>query len=257
MAHGAILWAVVFFLGAAWGSFFYTLALRWADGSFRESPWRALATPSRCPACASRIPLLRLIPALGFLIARGRCNSCGVRIPAAYPLAELGYGALAVVVALRLGVNAPGAVLFLVMGLAIAIAIIDAKTMEIPLPLTLAFVALSIYPIILTGSVRDTLLGFGIAAAFFVVMLLVFPGSFGGGDIKLAAAMGLLLGFELTIVMIETALVTGSVAGVIYAYRTKKGLRVRFPFAPFLAAGLVVALLFGRDIVLLYYRIMF
>lgn len=257
MGAAVIHWGIIFLLGAAWGSFFYTLALRFADGSFAKHPLRALASPSRCPACQSRITPFLLIPVIGYALARGRCRSCGGHIPAAYLAAELLYGALAVATALRLGVSVHAAVLFLAMGLAVSIAVVDVKTMEIPLPLLGAFVTLSAYPIILNAAPRDTLFGLGIAVAFFLVMLLVFPGSFGGGDIKLAAAMGLLLGMELTIVMIETALVTGSIVGVFYALKTGKGLRIRFPFAPFLASGLVVAILFGRDVMLLYYRIMF
>jgi len=69
--------------------------------------------------------------------------------------------------------------------------------------------------------------------------------------------MGFLLGFEFSIVALETALITGSVIGIFYALKTKSGLRIKFPFAPFLAAGLVVAFFFGRDILLLYYRVIY
>jgi leader peptidase (prepilin peptidase)/N-methyltransferase len=77
--------------------------------------------------------------------------------------------------------------------------------------------------------------------------MLLFPGGFGGGDLKYAAAIGFFIGWELSIVAVETALVTGALAGTVYALLTRKGLRIRFPFAPFLALGFAVAVLYGRD----------
>jgi leader peptidase (prepilin peptidase)/N-methyltransferase len=88
--------------------------------------------------------------------------------------------------------------------------------------------------------------------AFFALILLAFPGGFGGGDLKFASAIGLFCGWELSIVAVEAALISGAVAGAAYAAITRKGLRIRFPFAPFLALGFGVAVLYGRDIILLY-----
>jgi len=87
--------------------------------------------------------------------------------------------------------------------------------------------------------------------------MLLFPGGFGGGDLKYATAIGLFCGWELSIVAVETALITGALAGTAYALLTRKGLRIRFPFAPFLALGFAVALLYGRELILLYGRIVY
>ncbi|NTV75186.1 MAG: prepilin peptidase [Holophaga sp.] len=45
--------------------------------------------PSHCPSCKARIRPWHNIPLLGWLWLRGRCASCGWRIPVRYPLVEL------------------------------------------------------------------------------------------------------------------------------------------------------------------------
>ena len=253
-------WIGVFIFGAAWGSFFYTLALRYINGQFSEEGVRALLTPSSCPYCKNRIHPHMLIPLLGFVIGGGRCSECRERIPIAYTLMEALYGTLCVVLAMKQGINAYSVFIFLICGLSITLALVDIKRMIIPNPLMLAFLLLVIYPTVLNmmnSSVSEHLLGFVLMAAFFLIVLLFFPGSFGGGDIKMAAVIGLLTGFEQSIVVLEAALITGSVIGVVYAFKSGRGLRIKLPFAPFLAIGLIVSLLYGRDIILFYYRIVY
>ena len=119
------------------------------------------------------------------------------------------------------------------------------------------FVMISIYPIILNHSLMDNFKGLLLMFSFFIVVLLLFPGSFGGGDMKFASAIGFFLGIELSIVALEIALISGSIVGTIYAIKTRKGLRIKIPFAPFLSLGTISALLYGRDITLLYYNLVY
>jgi leader peptidase (prepilin peptidase) / N-methyltransferase len=74
--------------------------------------------------------------------------------------------------------------------------------------------------------------------------------------VKLAAALGFTTGLELLPVFLETALVSGAMAGIIYGVATKKGLRSMMPFGPFLILAMVVTLTFGQEM-LLYYMSLF
>ena len=246
-----------FLIGTLWGSFFFTLALRFSDEATKEAPLKSLCARSNCPICKEPIPAVLLIPIVGYLIARGKCQSCGSTISPVYPLTEILYGLLAIAVVWREGITLYAAIMFLILGISIAIAIVDVKTLIIPNLLVGAFILLSLYPVIVRSEFWNTFFGLFLCAAFFLVIILLFPGGFGGGDLKFAAAMGFLLGFELSIVAIETALITGSVIGITYAIKTKKGLKIKFPFAPFLTVGLIVAFFFGRDILLIYYRVIY
>jgi prepilin signal peptidase PulO-like enzyme (type II secretory pathway) len=253
----ALRWFSVFLFGTLWGSFFFTLAIRFSNDSFNEEKIKALFLPSRCPACGKPIPRLYLIPIAGYLLARGKCRHCRANISPAYPLYEILYGFLAITISLKNGLSIYALIMFLLIGLSIAISVVDVKTLSIPNSLILAFFILSLYPVIMHNMLKDNIYGLLLSFSFFLVILLLFPGSFGGGDIKLASAIGFLLGLEMSIVVIETALITGSMIGVIYAIKTKKGLRIKFPFAPFLTAGLIVSFFYGREIILLYYRLVY
>ena len=81
-----------------------------------ESPPFNLVRPrSHCPACGHAITVRENIPVLGWLMLRGRCSGCGVRISARYPLIELSSGLLAALAVWRFGVSAQGAAAMLLM----------------------------------------------------------------------------------------------------------------------------------------------
>ncbi|MBN2039560.1 MAG: prepilin peptidase [Spirochaetes bacterium] len=252
-----ISYIAIFIIGSLFGSFFYTLAVRFINGSVERNAFYALFSVSRCPHCNERINPLFLIPLLGYLLTKGKCRKCGSNISWEYPAFEVLFGLLALIICRKSGLNFYSADIFLLLSISITISIIDIKTKIIPNSLVAVFLLLSIYPVILSASLKDNLYGFLLMAVFFAVVLLIFPGSFGGGDLKFASVMGILLGFESSIVALEVSLVTGSVIGLIYALKSKKGLRIKIPFAPFLTAGLFVSLFCARDIIAVYYRIFF
>ncbi|MFH0976326.1 MAG: prepilin peptidase [Spirochaetota bacterium] len=244
----------IFLSGTITGSFFYTLAIRFIDGSFTKEKYKALLTFSKCPLCGHRINPVYLTPVIGYLILKGKCKECGGKISKFYPLMEIFFGVLALIIYNKLGLNIYSISIYLIAGISIAISVIDIKILTIPNSLIIVIIALSVYPVIFNDSFLDNLYGFLLMGIFFITALLIFPGSFGGGDVKLAAAIGILLGFELSIVALEAALITGSIAGVIYAVKSKKGFKIKMPFASFLCLGMLLSLLYGRDILLVYYR---
>jgi len=164
------------------------------------------------------------------------------------------YGFLALALYFTFGLSIYFAAVFLLAGLALCISIVDVKTMTIPNPLIAAFGLLSLYPVVLTNSPLESLYGLLLMSGFFITVLLIFPGSFGGGDVKFAAAIGLFLGLELAVVALEASLISGAIVGIVYAVKTGKGLRSRIPFGPFLFIGMMTAIVYGREILVLYYK---
>jgi prepilin signal peptidase PulO-like enzyme (type II secretory pathway) len=57
----------------------------------REEPAErdVVRKPSHCPGCGARIRAWQNIPLVSWILLRGRCASCGWRIPLRYPLVEL------------------------------------------------------------------------------------------------------------------------------------------------------------------------
>jgi len=243
-----------FAAGTFAGSFFYTLAERYSDGRMKDNPFKALFSRSECPACGRSISALYLIPLLGYIISKGRCSACRSKIPFIYPLMEILFGLLALSVAYFHGTDLLSLFVYLIAAVCVTIAIVDIKTMTVPFSLTVVFFILSIFPVILQDNPIDNLYGFLFLTLFFFFFMFIFPGAFGGGDLKLYAAAGFLLGLEMSIVLLEVSLISGAVFGIVWAAFKGWSFRIKIPFAPFIAAGIIITLLFGDTIILLYYR---
>ncbi len=244
---------VIFIFGTFMGSFFYTLALRYSSGFMKQEPLRALIASSRCVGCDQRLSPRELLPVLGYLFQLGRCRKCGSSISPWYPVMEILYGLMALSVYLHFQLSWMGAALYLVIAASIAISVVDIRTLSIPPSLLIVVLLATLYPVIIESTLKDHLYGALLMGGFFLVVMLLFPGGFGGGDMKYAIIIGFLLGLELSIVALEVSLVSGSLTGVIYALIRRSNLRIKIPFAPFLTLGLVVSLFWGRHILLLYY----
>lgn len=90
MTEGAKVLLVVlgFLSGAALGSFANVVITRVPQG-------RSIVRPgSRCPSCGTGIRPRDNLPVVSWVALRGRCRSCGWRIPLRYPLVEIAGGLL-------------------------------------------------------------------------------------------------------------------------------------------------------------------
>jgi len=209
---------------------------------------------SRCPGCGTPVAPRDNVPVLSWLLLRGRCRHCGVRVSARYPLVELLTGVVFAAVVLARG---PGLHLLLDLPFAamlIAVGGIDLEHRIVPNRIV---VPAAVYGLVGLLLVRfDDTLAFALAGlgafAFLLLAALAYPAGMGMGDVKLAGVMGLFLGLAVVPAMFA-AFVAGSVLGL--ALMVRYGARARkmgVPFGPFLAAGGVIALLVGPELVALY-----
>src|SRR5687767_4033788 len=83
--------------GAAFGSFVNVLAYRLPR---RES---IVKPRSRCPGCGTTIRSRDNIPIVSWLLLRGRCRDCAVKIPLRYPLVEAVTAAVFVLLGVKFG----------------------------------------------------------------------------------------------------------------------------------------------------------
>ena len=91
---------------------------------------------------------------------------------------------------------------------------------------------------VLAGGAAGALTGAGI----FLFLLLIWPGAFGGGDVKFLTAGGISLGAEGTIAAFALSVIlAGGFCGV-----HRSGGKERIPFGPFLAAGMGIACWWGE-----------
>jgi prepilin signal peptidase PulO-like enzyme (type II secretory pathway) len=144
--------------------------------------------------------------------------------------------------------------MFIILSILAVISYVDIKTLTIPNPLIIILALLSIYQIVVSNQKLDMLYGGLFLTLFFLVFFLLIPGSFGFGDVKLAAVIGTFCGLSQSVVVLESSLITGAVCGIIYMLARNKGLKAKMPFGPFLALGFVISIFYGVEIALIYFR---
>lgn len=93
-----LLHTLVFFMGAGIGSFLNVVIYRLPREISVNNPRRSF-----CPSCKKQIPMWQNIPVLSWLLLRGKCAACGVRISPRYILVEILVGALFYATFLRFG----------------------------------------------------------------------------------------------------------------------------------------------------------
>lgn len=216
--------------------------------------------PRSCAACETPRASLARVPVVGPLVAP--CSSCGARIPAWEPAFDVAMAGVFGLFAARFD-EPTVLVAYLVLGASlVTLSAIDLQTLRLPDRLTgptmlagLLLLAVAALATDRTDAMVPAIVG---SAAYFGVLLvthLVYPRGMGFGDVKLAAPMGLYLGFLETDPLAAVSLVLyamllgfagGSVAGVLVVAVRRRS--VPYPFGPFIAMGTVVAIVMSRSL---------
>ena len=213
---------------------------------------------SHCPGCDTELGAVENVPVLSWVVLRGRCRHCGTRISIRYPLVEFTTAALWVGLAARFGaVWELPAYLVLAAGL-VALSMIDLDTFLLPNRV--------LYPVgFLTGGLLvvagvadgryDTLVraGLGGAAAFgvFLVIHLISPRGMGFGDVRLSFILGMALGWlswRHVYLGLFLGFLLGAVIGTLLIAIGVKTRKDHVPFGPFLAAGTMLAIFAGFEL---------
>lgn len=149
--------------------------------------------------------------------------------------------------------------LCLLFSVLIVISCIDLEIMEIPDGLVLAIAVLGIAPFVASFFQNngmphpqqwwEYLLGIVAMSVPFFLVALATRGGIGGGDIKLLAAVGLFAGWKLTILGTMMGVVIAGVVGVILLAVFGRNRRAMMPLAPSLCLGMVIALLWGDQMI--------
>lgn len=211
---------------------------------------------SRCPECGAEIRNRDNVPILSYLFLRGRCRSCGTRIPIRYPLLELGTAGLFVGVAVVYPSVYVIAMLSLFVAVMLALAVIDIGHKIIPNRITYPSVLVFAAAIVVGWAIGEefkpleALVGFLAYGGFFLVVAFISPRGMGMGDVKLAGLIGLVVGsiaIGNVAVAAGVAIVLGGL-GALLALLLGKGRKSQIPFGPYLAAGAVAAVLWGDPI---------
>ena len=217
---------------------------------------------SACPSCDHQLELVDLFPLLSWAVSRGQCRHCGSRISFRYPLTEILCAAWSVLLVLRVGVSWAYPLLLVWGALLIALLWIDLDYQLLPDALT--------FPGALIGLAASAFFGPGPRHALFGVLL----GSgllwllaqiwirfrkiegMGYGDIKLAAMLGVVLGWKLMLLTLFLAAFAGTSWGAVLIARGEGGGKTALPFGTLLAPAAMIAFLWGDAWTSAYLRLL-
>lgn len=91
---------------------------------------------------------------------------------------------------------------------------------------------------------------------FFMALIVITRGKgMGGGDVKLGALMGLVLGFPQSLLAVILAFLSGAMVSLILIFGGKKHFGQTIPFGPFLVLGSLITLFWGQQIIDWYLHI--
>ena len=223
-----------------------------------------VSPPSHCPACGRRLAPFDLIPLISYLLLRGRCRYCGAPIPRRVLLVESVTGLLFVLLWYRYGSSlrqAQGKSLWLLLAILYTCFFIVIFFIDLEHHLVLnrviypaIVVALLAIPLTPNHDAAELLGGGAIGFGLLFLIAFIYPAGMGMGDVKLATFIGLVVGFPSVFAALLISFVAGGLVGGGLLLTGLKGRKDPIPFAPFLVAGGMVAMLYGQQIIDWYVR---
>jgi len=219
---------------------------------------------SACPSCGTPIAERDNVPVISWLLLRGKCRTCSQPISPRYPVVELLTAALFAGAAVRFGYDwSLPAFLVLLAGL-LALAFTDLEHFLLPVRIVYPVGGLLAALLAVAAAVNGSWSRLGVAAACGAVAFAIFfvlnfanPKWMAFGDVRLAAVIGLGLGWlgaRIALLGFFLAFLLGSVIGVVLILAKKIQRQAPIPFGVFLAAGAFLAVYFGQPLINLYLR---
>ncbi len=241
-----LLYIIIFLYGIVIGSFLNVCIFRIPKQE------NIVKIRSHCMNCGYQLKWYDLVPVFSYLCLGGKCRSCKQKISVQYPLIELLNGVLYCIVFAVYGISVEALLYALLTSALITLSVIDLRTYEIPVGINIFILTLGLIRIVTDyADWLDYAVGFFLVSGFLYIVYLVTKGrGIGGGDIKLMAVSGLLLGWK----QILLAFVLGCIIGsVIHMIRMKmSGQGHVLAFGPYLSVGIMIAALAGDQMIAWY-----
>lgn len=209
---------------------------------------------SHCMSCGYQIRWYDLIPIFSWMFLQGRCRKCRSKISIQYPVVELLNGVLYVIIFLVNGYHLESGIYCLMASALLVLSVIDGRTYEIPLGINIFLLVIGVVHCMIDWEKwLYYVAGFFTVSAVLELILLLSKGkAIGGGDVKLMAAAGLMLGWDKILFAFVLACIAGS---AIHLFRMKvSGADRVLAMGPYLSAGIMFSALWGRQLMDMYWN---
>ena len=207
---------------------------------------------SHCMKCDYQLQWFDLIPLFSWIFLRGKCRKCGQKISVQYPIIEALNGIFWTLIFLRFEISIETLLYCLLFSALLALSMIDFRTFEIPVGFNIFILILGLVRV--ATDYKDWLNYVIGLVSVSVVLLLIFLISqgraIGGGDVKLMAATGLLIGWQKNLLAFVIGCILGSVIHIIRMKVSKQGRTLAM--GPYLAAGVIISIFVGEYLISWY-----
>ena len=243
-----ILYIIIFLYGIVIGSFLNVCIYRLPK---KEN---IVKVRSHCMNCGYQLKWYDLVPLFSYLALGGRCRKCKQKISIQYPIIEALNGVLYIIIFAEYGLSMTTLLYCLLFSALITLSVIDFRTYEIPLGINVFILALGLIRVA-TDSANwpDYVIGLVcVSGVLFLIYWISHGRALGGGDVKLMAVCGLLLGWRLIIIGFVAGCIIGS---VIHLIRMKiSGEGHVLAMGPYLSVGVMIAALWGEQFINWYLK---
>lgn len=234
------LYIIIFLYGIVIGSFLNVCIYRLPK---KEN---IVKVRSHCMNCGYQLKWYDLIPLFSYLLLGGRCRKCKQKISIQYPVIEALNGVLYMIVFAEYGLSIETLLYCLLFSALITLSVIDFRTYEIPLGINIFILALGLIRVVTDYAnwPRYVIGLVCVSGVLFLIYWFSHGRALGGGDVKLMAACGLLLGWQLILIGFVAGCIIGS---VVHLLRMKiSGEGHLLAMGPYLSIGVMVAVLWGE-----------
>ncbi len=256
---------VAFIFGAVIGSFLNVCIYRIPKDESIIRP------ASRCTSCGKPVRFYDNIPLVSYILLMGKCRDCKTKLSFRYPMIEFLNAVLYVIVLEKFNAGPPWILLvyFVFVSSLVVIFFIDLDYQIIPNSITLPGIPLAV----ILGStilpdpflryellgIKASIIGFLAGGGFFYLVAILGKAilkkeAMGGGDIKMMAMVGGLLGWKGVILTTFMGSLLGSIIGGALILLKGREWGSRIPFGPYLALGALISLFWGQDIFRWYFH---
>lgn len=244
--HNIILYIVVFLFGITIGSFLNVCIYRIPRKE------EIVKTRSHCMNCGYQLKWYDLVPLFSYLALGGRCRKCGQKISVQYPMIEALNGGLWILITMVHGVSLETLLNCLLFSALLVLSLIDFRTYEIPFGINLFILALGLIRVVVDyTNWRDYAIGLFAVSFFLQILFWISKGRWiGGGDIKMMAACGLLLGWKGILLAFVMGCLIGSVIHIARMKLTREDHILAM--GPYLAVGVMISSLWGENMIQWY-----
>ncbi len=248
---------LIFVVGLVFGSFSSVVIYRLHSGEKG-----ILFGRSKCPKCNNFLKPRDLIPVLSFIINKFKCRFCKTPISLRYPLLELLMGGSFLLTTYFVGIDDLKKLVFylFITCVFVLLSVYDGLYKEVPDEISLPTILISFFAVWILGihSIENILTGLLVPVLFFGSLFIFSRGRWlGGGDVRIGAMMGILLGWPYVLIGLFIGYVFGSIfslGGIVIGKLSRKS---QIPFAPFLFIGTYIAMFYGNSILTWYMKGMF